>query len=173
MGIFAVVSLIFLNSVYSLFTDGKFAGESERQPIAVNQVKDQNSTAQESRKPASRGNGLDGFVPYETRCQATGEIFETEAAKVRILGPFCGATPAPRGPATDAQGAAAPDGQYRVENTTTRFTATVFSDSQAGKFSTDFIPLDPGSNRIVMEFRYRSGKVFPVELTVIRKAAAE
>lgn len=179
MSIFAVVSLVFLNSVYSLFTDGKFLEESARRPIAVKEhvpsvqkaePPEARSVAAESGKKADEASG---FVPYETQCNPAGERFETSAAKVRILGPFCGSTsrvPA-AAPNKDSSGAAPGTSliDYKVENVTSRYSATVFSDYSTGKFSTDFIPLERGANKVVMEFRYKSGKAYPVELTIVRK----
>ena len=160
VGIFSIVSLVFLNSVYNLFTDGRLLGSAERKPLAVQPASTQGD-----------GKGTDavaGFVPYETKCQPSGEVFETSAAKVRILGPFCGSSG--RTIAGDGTSKGDPSlTDYRIENSTSRYTATVFSDFAAGKFSTDFIPLEPGPNKVIMEFRYRGGKVFPVELTIIRK----
>lgn len=178
MGIFAVVSLIFLNSVYNLFTDGKFLGGGERRPLAAYKGQPtgpgSEKTAEPAQAPASpmantaNGNTSTGFVPYETKCQSSGEVFETSAAKMRILGPFCGSTGRNLAGDNGAKGNTEV-ADYRIENSTTHYTATVFSDFSAGKFSTDFIPLEPGPNKVVMEFRYKNGKVFPVELTVIRK----
>jgi hypothetical protein len=168
IGIFSVVSLIFLNSVYNLFTDGRLIGGVERSPLALKA----DTRGPAGSAPAAPGSeGMAGFVPYETKCQPTGETFETTAAKIRILGPFCGAA-APRQPAADTGDTTLVDSglsSYKVENLTNRYSATVFNDQAAGKFSTDFIPLEPGANRIMMEFRYRSGKVNPVNLTVTRK----
>ena len=170
MGIFAVVSLIFLNSVYNLFTDGKFIGDNDRQALSQPKpaVLPIGEKAGDGRQISSEG--ISGFVPYETRCQTSGEVFETKAAKVRILGPFCGAS------GRQLAGASAGDTKaeaaltdYKIENVTSHYTATVFSDHASGKFSTDFIPLEPGENKVIMEFKYRNGKVFPVELTIIRK----
>ncbi|MBI3556131.1 MAG: hypothetical protein HY074_07695 [Deltaproteobacteria bacterium] len=168
MGIFAVVSLIFLNSVYNLFTDGKFIGDNDRQAMGTPKPPVLPNAENTSGRRQVASEGISGFAPYETKCQTTGEVFETKAAKVRILGPFCGAT----GRQVAAAGEAKADAgliEYKIENVTTHYAATVFSDHASGKFSTDFIPLEAGENRIAMEFRYKNGKVFPVELTIVRK----
>lgn len=174
MSIFAVVSLIFLNSVYDLFTDGKILTEGERKPLAA-ETKDVDSGSKQDNpsralasQPSGVTSGMAGLVPYETKCQSAGETFETSASKVRILGPFCGAQ-AGRRTAGDGNSPDPAITEAHIENTTSHYVATVFSDHSTGKFSTDFVPLDQGPNKITMEFRYRNGKVFPVELTVIRK----
>lgn len=166
MAIFAIVSLIFLNSAYSLFMDGRFGSDPAKPSLAAKGEPTPNLQKDYRSEPNST---LSSFIPYETKCQATGEVFETTAAKVRILGPLCGAVG--RQLASDS-----PSGRteniltdYRIENITSRYVATVFSDSTNGKFSTDFIPLESGTNKILMEFRYKGGKVFPVELKIIKK----
>ncbi len=169
MGIFAVVSLIFLNSVYNLFTDGKFIGDNDRQAMSVPKAAVLPNSENSGGQRQLAAEGISGFVPYETRCQTTGEVFETKAAKVRILGPFCGAVGRQVAATGDSARSDAGLTDYKIENVTSRYTATVFSDHASGKFSTDFIPLEPGENKVVMEFRYKSGKVYPVELTIIRK----
>lgn len=169
VGIFSVVSLIFLNSVYNLFTDGRLLGSSERKPLVV-QAPARSQPGEAGKNPSQ--DAVAGFVPYETKCQASGEILETTAAKVRILGPFCGAPIGRQIAGAPPPGSGSSEStlsDYKIENTTSRYTATVFSDHAAGKFSTDFIPLEPGTNKVIMEFRYRNGKVHPVELTIIRK----
>lgn len=169
MAIFSAVCLVFLNSVYRLFMDGRLMGDPSRTPVAK-----QETVTQTKSEPVA------GFVPYETKCQPSGEIFETSATKVRILGPFCGAAvnnPGRQIAATDDEVASTTAAkpltlqllEYKIENTTNHYVATVFSDPGSGKFSTDFVPLESGSNKLVMEFKYKGGRVFPVELTVIRK----
>ncbi|MBI3542714.1 MAG: hypothetical protein HY075_05500 [Deltaproteobacteria bacterium] len=97
--------------------------------------------------------------------QTSGEVFETSAAKIRILGPFCG-NPGRQVASADAETSLV---EYKIENVTSHYVATVFSDHGSGKFSTDFIPLEPGPNRVLMEFKYKGGKVYPVDLTIIKK----
>lgn len=163
LGIFAVVSLIFLNSAYHLFTDGRFITNTTRMPLA-----DGNQGAPGARGPlkgpspasvsenVAPAASLPAFVPYETKCQPQ-ESFETAATKVRITGAFCGQPPK------------AEAGEFKISNTTSRFTATVLSDPQAKTFSTDFIPLEAGANKVQMDFAYKNGKSFPVDLTITRK----
>lgn len=164
--IFSGVCLVFMNSVYNLFTDGKLLSDGSRTPIAIRSL----STPEGERRPAPAG-AMANFIPYETKCAPTGEVFETTAAKVRILGPFCGAPAQAVRQIASEEGATSHSGpsEYRIENTTSHYLATVFSDLEAAKFSTDFVPLESGPNKIHMEFRYKDGHIFPVELTIIKK----
>lgn len=164
MGIFAVVSLIFMNSVYHLFMDGRLSG-NERRPLAGTPVRS---------VPVTKTK-MDDLAVYETRCVLQGESYETSASRIRILGPLCGAPN--RSPAsvngTASATSSKPDPglvSSTVENATTRFAATVFTDHGTSDFSTDFIPLEKGRNRIVMQFRYKTGKIQPIELYINRVA---
>ncbi|MEW6057535.1 MAG: hypothetical protein AB1540_13060 [Bdellovibrionota bacterium] len=168
ISIFCVVSLIFLNSVFQLFTDGRFSNEPGRLPIALEKP-DSRTPAQSQQAPAAN---IDNFVPYETKCTSTGEFFQTNAAKIRIAGSLCGA-PIDNRQVSSASGASepAPAGfsEAKIENKSTNFNATVFHDQVGGKFSTDFIPLEQGKNRIELLFKYKNGKKFPFQLIVERK----
>lgn len=200
LGIFGVVSLIFLNSVYNLFIDAPTPGIGKRRPVALESPESPKSPkspkSDDDRRPAAAaapraetltekiGNEgsaaspalatepaspeVSGLTPYETKCQPT-EVFETGASKVRVLGPLCGMSG--RQPGSSPSGAASEPGptEHRIENATTRYVATVFSEKGSGRFSTDFIPLELGANRILMQFSYKGGRIVPIELTVLRK----
>lgn len=158
LGIFSIVSVVFLNSVYHLFTDGRFLTNSARKPLAATSepgIKGPSPASVGRDKPAAAAQQL-ALIAYKTQCNSQ-ENFETQAAKIQISGVFCGHT------------GTAEAGEFKVENSTTRFTATVLKDLQAKSFSTDVIPLEIGTNKVVMQFGYKNGKSFPVELTINRK----
>lgn len=156
-GIFTVVSLIFLNSVYNLFTDGKIMGEKERQPMVA--LASRNIDV---RQPASTTEAaVSGFVPYETKCPLTNEVFETTGTKVRITGPYCDAA--------SRRVASLQAIDTRIENVSSRYIATVFNDRSSHRFSTDFIPLESGVNKILIQFLPKGGKAHASQLTIVRK----
>lgn len=174
MGIFTVISLIFFNSVYQLFSDGKFSGEVARQTIEVKPSgRSLASKSTESGPNVSIENiaTSGSSSPYETLCKPSGELLETQAAKIRIVGPFCGHPTHLAQPKTNTETETIDsDANLKIENSRNKFAATVFSDFENGKFSTDFIPVEVGTNKIIMEFQYKkSRKVFPVEVIVVRK----
>lgn len=156
LGIFAIVSVIFLNSVYHLFTDGRFLTNSARKPMVAatdDGIKGPSPASVSHEKPAAPQPVL---IAYKTQCNAQ-ESFETRAAKVQISGAFCGLA------------GAAEAADFKIENNTSRFSATVLKDLQAKSFSTDVIPLEPGANKLVMQFTYKNSKPFLVELSINRK----
>jgi hypothetical protein len=99
------------------------------------------------REPASVANPSDSMRSFDFQCDLAGEK-DIMAGKVRISGPFC------KGTGTNPQELPL---KTTLFNEATQFTATVFMDSSAGKFSTDYIPLNIGSNPIQIEFRYANG----------------
>jgi hypothetical protein len=159
IGIFSVVSLVFLNSVYGFLSNGHFLGirrlASSPKPVLNRSVSSE----------------LESFTQYETTCHPAGEVLRTQAAKIRVVGAYCGASSVRQVASVPAAAGAAPPVEpldYRVENASTHYLATVFTDHEAQRFSTDFIPLNPGSNKILMDFKYRSGKTHTVVIEFIR-----
>lgn len=176
VGIFTVVSLVFLNSVYHLFTDGRFLTNQAPRPLAASS--DMRGAASRGPKPASVTEEASAItkqshdmIPYEIQCLVDGERLETAAAKVRVTGPFCGASN--RGLASDRPEALIEKGvtpyQLKIQNDTNSYAATVLSDQQSGTFSTDFIPLEMGPNKVSMAFFYKKKKPHVIELSVTRK----
>jgi hypothetical protein len=152
IAVFSVVTLVLFNSVYNLFFDPQGFHASTLTPMAANPVSESN------RAPASAP--AHAFVNIDVRCQGKTPIAqdqETGANKVRMTGAICTGTSDPSKLVKTV-----------VLNGANRFNATVFADTNAGKFSTDYIPLNAGKNPIKMEFTYADGKTVVNELTVIK-----
>jgi hypothetical protein len=146
VAIFSVVTLIFLNSVYNLFYDRQGFHPAALAPMAAVPVS-------EGRAPASVNQA---FANLEVKCGVNTDQ-DTQAAKVRLTGTLCGAS-------------AGTDGskllKTQIVNNANRFNATVFTDLSAGKFSTDYIPLNTGKNPIHLEFTFQGGKLVSHDVTV-------
>lgn len=146
--IFSCITLIFFNSVYNLFYDQNGFHAAALQPMAAN-------PASEGRSPASVA---PAFVNVDVRCDLNPDQ-DTAATKVRLAGGICGGAPG-----LDA-------GQLvktQVTNTANKFAATVFTDVNAAKFSTDYIPLNLGKNPIHVEFTYEGGKTVSQDINVVK-----
>jgi hypothetical protein len=111
------------------------------------------SPISESRAPASAP--LFSQIAFD--CGSRKEL-SVSASKVRINGPLCG---------LQGQDPTAPS-KAVIINSTNHFSATVFTDSKKGQFSTDYIPLSPEKNTIQIEFSYENGKSVLHELTLIK-----
>lgn len=146
VAIFLAVTAIFANSVYRLFYDSDEFRAAALTRMAAN-------PRSEGRSPASTQRS---FLNVELRCDAMGEQ-ETGAGKIRLTGSLCG---------TDAATDASKLVKAVVVNAANKFNATVFTDTTAGKFSTDYIPLNAGRNPIQVEFSYRGGKIVTQELVL-------
>lgn len=146
--IFSVVSLICLNSIYNLFYD-----RQGFQPTALNQTATQ--AGSDLRAPASVPAS---FANLEMNCDSA-KMQDTTAAKVRLTGPLCGLT------------AGQETSRFlkpQVSNTTNKFAATVFTDLAAAKYSTDYIPLNPGLNQIRVEFLFQGGQTVSQDINITR-----
>jgi hypothetical protein len=150
LAIFSVITLIFFNSVYNLFFDQQGFHPAALKPMAATPIS-------EGRAPASAAQSL---VNVDLRCDGNPDK-DTTASKVRLTGALCGDG---RQPASDATLLV----KTHVVNTANQFAATVFTDVNTGKFSTDYIPLNLGRNPIHLEFTYRDGKVATQDLNVVK-----
>jgi hypothetical protein len=182
IGIFAVVSMVFLNSTYSFLTGGPH-GLTGGGRIPANEGRQNTATSSQSAPHSSRSS--DNFIQmaaYETKCKKTGESFETTASKLQISGLICGkALPvAVRDPATSTTTpdattkAVKPSGPVaKIQHLGTGFEAEIFPDiSQAQvRFSTDYIQLNHGMNLIRLEFfgSGKSPKSYLYDLSVTKK----
>ena len=152
--IFSVVSLMLLNSVYNLFY--------EHPGFQASGLLTLGTGGRESDSAKSAGaQATPMFLSYDFKCDANTEQ-STAAGKVRLGGGFCGQPGG--GPVTlgtEGRGLAS-EGQRLVKidvaNTANKFSATVFTDSGASKFTTDYIPLNQGKNPIQVDFTYAGGK---------------
>jgi hypothetical protein len=152
LAIFSVITLIFFNSVYNLFYDQQGFRPAALKPMAATPIS-------EGRSPAS-ASVPQAFVNVGVRCDANADK-DTTATKVRLTGMLCGEGRAPASDATTLVKA-------QVTNTANKFAATVFTDVNSGKFSTDYIPLNLGKNPIRIEFSYRGGKVVTQDFNVVK-----
>ncbi|MFN7685275.1 MAG: hypothetical protein ACK5QT_07685 [Oligoflexia bacterium] len=142
--IFAVVTAGFGFSGYTLMQDRTGFESSLLEPMASNPVS-------ETRAPAS----APLFSQIDFKCAGNPPSISVAASKIRINGPIC-----PSG--------SAPLARASITNATNQFAATVFTDAREGRFSTDYIPLNPEKNTIRLEFSYEGGKSLHHELTLIK-----
>lgn len=135
VAIFGVISLIFMNSIYDLFYD-----HDNFHPLALTHMS--SNPISEGRAPAS----LDKLATVEFQCGTDSDtdlVKDTPANKVRFNGPICGFSPS----ATGTNGI-----KVEITNTTNQIVATSFEDAENGKFSTDYVPLNAGDNKIRFDF---------------------
>lgn len=147
VAIFSVVALIFMNSVYSLFYDRDNFQLATLTPMAASPT-----TENQSRSPASI---VPTYANLDVRCGAMDEQSVT-ASKVRLTGQIC--TPAGTEEAKLIK--------TQITNGANKFNATVFTDVNGGKFSTDYIPLEVGKNALRIESSYPNGKLVTQELVI-------
>lgn len=150
LGIFALFSLVFLNSLYGWIA-GNFLPEKAKEPAY--------------RSIASSPEGI--TESYSLQCQGKPESLKTRSHKLRILGAYCGLVPISR---NDDRSVAAVNQkilkELRVTNKTTAYSATIFSDNFNRRFSTDFIPLQSGKNTIEIGFQYETGDTYDSQIFV-------
>lgn len=150
IAILVIVTGVFCHSIYDLFNDSQSFTPAALQPMAASPI------SEAPRNPASLA--VPAQASIELQCgQTTDE--ETTAEKVRISGPICG---------TDQDTLPSDLTQAQVLNSSNQFSATVSTDFDSARFSTDFIPLVPGRNLIQVQFTYRSGKAVTREITALR-----
>ena len=131
------------HQLYSLFYDGHGAVTASRLAQLPEVAWSQSSQA----SATAGANPL--FLSYDLKCDQNAAQ-STSAGKFRLSGAICGGETADgRKPSSVATLSS-----IQVFNLANKFSATVFTDSVAGKFSTDYIPLNPGKNPIRVEFRY-------------------
>ncbi len=161
--IFLAVTLIFVSSVYNLFYETNGFRPVALQPMAANPISEGRTIAGDASATT--------FHNLELGCQET-DTQETTSSKIRLNGPFCGEEPT-REPAST--GSDEPEKvphqkpeKAEIFNSANQFHATVFLDAGTGKFSTDYIPLNPGKNPVHIEFSYADGNSFSQDLTITR-----
>ena len=146
--ILSAVTVLFFRSVYNLVYDSQ--GFQSIQLAGHSQM----NTAAE-RSPASVSST---FFNLEVKCDKNTDQ-DTGANKVRLTGTLCGSSTT-----NDTSKLV----KTVVTNGANKFTATVFTDVNSGKYSTDYIPPNVGQNPIRVEFAYRDGKSFVQELNVLK-----
>ena len=161
MGIFLTIALVFAHSLYQLFFD---FSQVKTQVVTVHNqplTRRPAAIAQETAAPeAAREPTATDFVNLEIPCTIKGSQ-KTSANQVRLGGPICN-----EGAALD------PSKLIKTEivNQANKSTATVYTDISAGKFLTNYIPLNTGENPILIQFVYAGGKTVTNKLVVVKDA---
>ncbi|HLD98708.1 MAG TPA: hypothetical protein VJB59_00525 [Bdellovibrionota bacterium] len=146
--IFCAVTALFVKSLYGLVYDPQTLAPITVTPVAANPLS-------EGRAPASTSQT---FINVDLKCDKNQDQ-ETTAAKVRLTGSLCG-----------FNSATEPSKLLKttITNTANKFSATVFTDTNGGKYSTDYIPLNSGKNPIRLEFSYRDKRIVTQDLTITK-----
>ena len=134
--IFLGVTAGFIFSAYQVFAQKPLSNTAMLTPMSSNPI------SESGRQPASSSSLL-GSVDFSCSPQQEAAV---KASKIRIAGPICGMTAGARIISTS------------VINSANQFHATVFTDLNSGKFSTDYIPLNSEKNPIQIEFKFGNGK---------------
>lgn len=156
--IFSVISLVFLNSVYNLFYDWRGFRPAK---VALLEGGALDSGYADEKKTNS------SFLNLEVECTGD-QLKETAAGKLRLAGALCSAA---GGDDAGRQPASAAGTLIRTEitNQANNASATVFTDVNAGKYSTDYLPLEQGENPINIRFVYHGGKVVTRQVRIVRR----
>lgn len=145
--IFVAVAMVFASSVYHLFNE-QAVPMTALTPMAANPIS-------EGRQVAS---STQAFLSLNVICDETKET-TTSASKVRLSGELCGSGKAKDGPKLL---------KAQVVNQSSKDAATVFSDTENHKFSTDYIHLIAGRNAIHIEFTYKDGKSAAQDIVIMK-----
>ena len=173
--IFTAVSGLFFYSVYHLFHDEQGfqaaalapttvassntgstagnAGSPDNPGESGETVASASGTSDSGRAPASVA---PLFANFEVPCNEVITLSATKANKIRLSGKQCGKEGASKWINT------------QVVNSANQFTATVFNDRTAQKYSTDYIPLNAGKNPIKIIFVYSGGQPVTKEIEITK-----
>ncbi|MEO7163290.1 MAG: hypothetical protein ABI041_10260 [Bdellovibrionia bacterium] len=146
----SVISLIFMNSLYSLVYDNHGSKGATLTPMASHPTS-------EGRAIASVSSSL---LNITLDCDKS-VTESTSATRVRVSGLICGFNPS-----LVSENSVPP--KIAVKNKTNQNAATVFIDHASGKFSTDYISLDAGENIIQVEIKLGTGKTISKEILISR-----
>jgi len=161
VAIFSVITLVFSHSIYSLFYDTQALYTAE---IANHyyQVAPAYASSTLTRAPTSVDGSSQHVADLDFNCQTQMQL-QTTANKVRIVGPICNTEGTP----TDESTASSKKWTNAlVQNQKNSFQATLFPDFTHGKFSTDYIPLEEGENKLQLEFTFPDGSTTRSELSL-------
>lgn len=152
-----VILGVLVHSLVSLFRGGP-----QLQALALSPGRATASVDSPSgRGPASLSPAATAVVGMiEVGCGSAEAQSETGAAKVRLTGSLCGAPAGVEDPRPQ---------QATIANEANHYQATVFADPSSGKFSTDYIPMQPGRNVVRVDFKYAGGRSFSQTLAIERK----
>lgn len=146
VAVFSILTLVFANSVYNLFYERDGFHPKSLTPMEASPLREGKRTLASS--TSSQLFNLD--LPCDRSFNK-----EMQANRVRLLGTFCDKTQLPSRLV-----------KTQIVNNTNHFNATVFTDTDNGKYSTDYIPLEPGVNGVHVEFSYLDGKSFTQEISL-------
>ncbi|MFZ9594942.1 MAG: hypothetical protein ACO3A2_02570 [Bdellovibrionia bacterium] len=146
-----VVSLIFFNSLYNLIYE-----YPSQEALALLPAESPIQSQGSSRLPASTPSA---YFDLELDCNKI-KTEQTRASKIRITGTICALN--------SQQKIETSSPQISIKNSTNEDTATVFQMETTDKFSTDYISLSDGENRIQMKFQFDSTRSVSKELIVIK-----
>ncbi|MEN9722806.1 MAG: hypothetical protein RJB38_792 [Pseudomonadota bacterium] len=148
--IFTVVAAGFGYSAYQFLEQRPQFQAQMLAPMTSSPVSESN------RSPASVA-PLFGSVQFGCK---SGQMGSVRASKIRISGPICGMEAHAQRPQLTGT---------TVVNSANQFQATVFTDLGAGRFSTDYIPLNSDKNAIRLEFKFKDGKTVSHDLLLQRE----
>ena len=147
--IFLVALVCFSHSLYNLiFFTQSGHGAPALLSMTANPISEGRTLASTSK----------AFSYLDLSCDPN-QTLKTEASKVRLSGALCDL------PAVSESNRLE---KTAIVNVTNRYSATVFTDLNAAKYSTDFIPLNLGANMIHLEFFYKNGKTVSKDLVLTK-----
>ena len=148
IAILAVVTGMFAHSAYTLVDSRESFEFASLTPMVSNPISEGRSLAS-----VSTAN-----VSVNVNCEANPAV-PTSASRARLTGSLCGVDAGPEGTNLVKTG---------VVNQANSANATVFTDLDTGKFSTEYLPFANGKNPIRVEFHYRDGKVVSHDVEITR-----
>ncbi len=164
LAIFLLVLGVFSHSSYQLFTDFRSVKTqvltlNSSSPGSGTRTAASPSTDGADRTTASASTGSNDFSQFELNCDSVQPLKAAPGTtRFRLTGGFCG---------TAGEQAAAPK-EVAVRNTTNRIPASVYIDSTHSRFTTDFVPLNPGENTVEVDFKYPGRSDVNKRITVVR-----
>ena len=155
--IFAVISLIFVKSGYSLlYTHDGF------DPVALSASAEDPIAPNTGRTPASAMLNAKSFGDVKIGCEADKVEQSVSAKKIRLIGSLCAGTE------NAVEETPLNVKKINVVNTSAKVAATVFPDYTNQKFSTDYITLAQGKNVIYVEYEFKDGKTLGREFNIMK-----
>ena len=149
--ILLIVTGVFFNSAYSLVYVHDGFNPKALRPMASRPISDGRNLASVAHET---------LVAFEIPCNKLVDE-NTQANKIRLKGAMCD-----HGNRSHELINSRHPLKSSIINQANQVEATVFADPLNGKYSTDYIPLNNGSNRIELRFAYPDGKLFSQEILV-------
>jgi hypothetical protein len=194
LAIFAVVSLIFVKSGYSLFYSSDRFDPNALTATARNPIDTASTNSRTDGRALASTTAQKTFSEVKIGCDPSAVSPSVSAKKIRLIGALCkpapaevpGTTAASDGPKESTQSAtettsvaqaavpaataesAASVKKISVVNTSANVAATVFPDYSKQRFSTDYISLNQGKNLIYVQYEFKDGKTLGQEFAVYK-----